>query len=137
MTLKYKALADYLAEAGTERVPLTFSQVEEIIGAQLPMSARKHRPWWSNNPTNARITDAWLQAGYKSAQVDMGGEKLVFIKAENPPHNDNGLRRSLLGALKDEITIAAGVDLTQPALPEQSEQFEKKGADFGTSSEAS
>ena len=115
MARKYEALTHYLKTAGTEHVPLGFEQVEEIIGTKLPPSARKHRPWWSNNPDNARITHAWLNAGYKSAQVDMAGETLVFVKDETAP--TAAQTPSLFGALKDQITIAENVDLTAPVFP--------------------
>ena len=136
MAHKYEALTEYLKNAGTEQVPLGFAQVEEIIGKALPMSARKHRPWWSNNPDNARITHAWLKAGYKSAQVDMGGETLVFVKDEESGAMQREASKSLLGCLKDEITIAQGVDLTAPVLPEWAQQFDKKWAAFDQSGEA-
>ena len=74
---KYQPLTDHLRGSGAAVVPMTFEQVERVIGAKLPPSARK-RAWWSNNPTNNVMTKAWLAAGYESTRVDMTDGKLVF-----------------------------------------------------------
>ena len=59
---------------------MTFEDIEAVIGATLPPSARKHRAWWSNNSTNSPMTLAWRAGGYESASVDMAHGKLVFRK---------------------------------------------------------
>ena len=59
---------------------MTFEDIEEVLGAKLPPSARKHRAWWSNNPTNSPMTLAWRAGGYESARVDMEKGNLVFRK---------------------------------------------------------
>ena len=59
---------------------MTFEDIEEVIGATLPPSARKHRAWWSNNSTNSPMTLAWRAGGYESASVDMANGTLVFRK---------------------------------------------------------
>lgn len=126
---KYDVLSAYLQKQPTEEVPMTFGQIENLIGDKLPASARKHRPWWSNNPSNSVITHAWLKAGYKSARVDMAGEKLVFVRnapglggmgvAEaprpfTPPLVQKGsfVARVRL-ALSGSVTIAPGADVTE------------------------
>ena len=78
---KYGPLETHLRRSGQTSVPMTFGEIEHVIGAKLPPSAFKHRPWWSNNPSNSVITHAWLGAGYKTAEVDMTGRKLVFRKS--------------------------------------------------------
>ncbi len=131
--MKYQLLEAHLLECRESAVPMTFDEVEEIIGTGLPPSAFKHRSWWSNNPSNSVITHAWLSAGYKSAEVDMTGQKLVFRKSgpdgslsdtgdAGPPTVDPeaaGMpRQSILdrisGALKGTVTVKPGTDLTQP-----------------------
>jgi hypothetical protein len=57
---------------------MSFAEIEAVVGAPLPLSARRHRGWWSNNPGNSGATRAWLDAGYRTAEVDMAGERLVF-----------------------------------------------------------
>ena len=130
---KYAPLADYLLSSGQDSVPMTFSEIEQIIGAELPQSAFTHRAWWSNNPTNNVMTHAWLEAGYTTAEVDMAAHTLVFRKAaQYAPAAKSGsgeLREAVaapaaaeadsfslvFGALKGTVTIKPGTDLTAPA----------------------
>jgi hypothetical protein len=121
---KYAPLRDFLKKQNRQLVRVTFTEIEKVIGAPLPASARKHRPWWSNNPSNSVITDAWLEAGYRSEQVDMEKGTLVFRRVQSPPEaaaapSDGGPRNRhpLFGALKGLIRIPRGVDLTEPADP--------------------
>ena len=125
---KYAALEVHLRESGQESVTMTFAEIERVIGADLPPSAFKHRPWWSNNPSNSVITHSWLKAGYKTENVDMASKKLDFVKtAQYPPAAEIGshvLRDAapaeaasfslVFGALKGTVTIKEGADLTAP-----------------------
>lgn len=128
--MKYEALETFLADKGFEEIPLSFSEIEKIIGRKLPPSARKHRPWWSNNPSNSAMTRAWLEAGYKTERVDMGSEKLVFRRMRRKPSTPTPPaapsapaasaearpqgRFPLLGCLKGSVRVMPGVDLTEP-----------------------
>lgn len=60
---------------------MSFAEVESVLGFALPPAARRYRAWWSNNPTNSVITNAWLGAGFRSAQVDMANQSLRFVRA--------------------------------------------------------
>ena len=102
---------------------MTFAEIERIVGAKLPPSARKHRPWWSNNASNSVITHAWRNAGYKTAQVDMAGETLVFEKSDDGGSGDGvptlaKKEHPIFGFMKGTVTIPPGVDLTEPADPD-------------------
>ena len=77
---RYAPLETYLRESGRAEIPMTFEDIEEVIRATLPPSARKHRAWWSNNSTNSPMTLAWRAGGYESASVDMANGTLVFRK---------------------------------------------------------
>ena len=130
---KYAPLAAHLRKVGQETVPMTFADIERIIGTNLPPSAFKHRPWWSNNSANSVITRSWLEAGYKTAKVDMAGQKLMFVKsspyvpapeaggrmlrdeAREPAAADTVSFSLVFGALKGTVTVKAGIDLTAPA----------------------
>ena len=127
---KYEPLAIFLKKQGTKEIRMTFEQIERLIGSKLPASASEHRAWWSNNPSNSVITKAWLDAGYRTEDVDMTGRKLVFRKdlrtdqaaGSNPFNADaNASRDPLFGWLKGTVTIAPGVDLTEPADPDWGE----------------
>lgn len=77
VTSKYHSLTDHLRRSGAPAVPMTFADVERVIGAKLPRSAAE-RAWWSNNPANNVMTRAWRAAGYESTRVDMRNRTLVF-----------------------------------------------------------
>ena len=142
---KYEPLADHLRRLGQTALPMTFSEIEKIIGSGLPASAFRHRAWWSNNPTNSVITYAWLKAGYKTAKVDMPGRRLVFCKAaqagpllqaengpptvpiDGPPARADaeasepaaaGFFQRIFGSLKGTVTVKPGTDLTEPVETE-------------------
>jgi hypothetical protein len=127
---KYSALADYLRAQKSDEVPMTFAQVERIVGAKLPASHR-YRSWWSNNSFNSVMTQAWLDAGFESTHVDMKKRTLVFrkINQERRQSVEGALKRAAVskrhpsfGALKGLVRIAPGTDLTEPADPEWGDQ---------------
>lgn len=114
---KYAPLEVHLRTSGQERVPMTFEEIERVIGAPLPPSARRHSAMWSNNPTNWVMTQHWLAAGYRTEKVDMKNGRLVFRRAapDVPPADaGGGSFARTFGALKGTVTIAPGVDLTAP-----------------------
>jgi hypothetical protein len=123
---KYTPLGDYLRKKQTKLVPMTFAEIERIIGAKLPRS-QQYPAWWSNNPWNNVMTQVWLDAGFETEQVDVVGRKVVFRKVRDtaaaeenssPGSPDAPKPRSLIGWLKGTVQVAPGVDLTEPADPE-------------------
>ena len=125
---KYDPLQHHLAKKGMDHVPMSFEEIEALIGGALPPSARKHRAWWSNNPSNSVITHAWLSAGYKSSDVDLARESLVFRKdaeaAPAPAPAEPSSGQPAFGAMKGSIVVRADIDLTQPADPAWSAVYE-------------
>jgi hypothetical protein len=142
--MKYDPLRRYLRQQARSRVPMTFQQIESVIGGALPASARKHRPWWANDATGHAHAKAWLEAGYRTEQVDMEGEKLVFVRAPDwvekemaesaatyAPQAANALH-PMIGALKGLLWIDPTLDLAKPVLdPDEWERMldEKYGED--------
>jgi hypothetical protein len=116
---KYSALGVFLRRQRTGHVPLTFSKIEEVIEGKLPASAR-YSAWWSNNPTNNVMTKVWLEAGFRSEQVDVPGRKVVFRRAQTttPASISTSDHHPLFGALKGLVQITPGTDLTRPADPD-------------------
>jgi hypothetical protein len=75
---KYEPLTEFLQKQPSGEVRMSFAQIERVVGFKLPPVAQRHRAWWSNSPTNNVMTRAWLDAGFRSEQVDMTARKLVF-----------------------------------------------------------
>ena len=56
--------------------------MERLLGFGLPASARAHPQWWSNNLGSHVAVRAWRHAGWRTSRVDVGGERLVFVRDE-------------------------------------------------------
>ena len=115
--MKYEPFKTYLLRQTASQVPLTFAEIERIIGQKLPSSARKYPAWWSNNPSNNVMTASWLEAGYESGRVDIGAGRLVFRRARHslppqPPEDDP--LKGLYGCMEGTIRFLPDVDLTAP-----------------------
>ena len=147
---KYDKLGAYLRARGANEVPMSFAEIERVIGAKLAPRAQFHRAWWSNNPSNNVMTKVWRDAGFKTERVDTAAGTVVFKRVEDAkqeatmttqhppgmeddarefkpaePEGEKKPRRSpLWGALKGTFTIEPGWDLTRPAMdPEEWEEL--------------
>ena len=139
---KYDRLGAYLRDQGQETVSMSFCDIERIVGHKLPKS-QKHQAWWSNSTSNNVMTQVWLDAGYRSEQVDVARGKLVFHRVENAitglqeetrmfksaptftPPLQKVARHPAIGAMKGTFTIEPGYDLTRPALdPDEIAEWE-------------
>lgn len=113
---KYQPLTEFLAQAPGSEAPMTFAQIERVIGHPLPAS-KKYPAWWSNNPSNNVMTRAWLAAGYQTERVDIAGERLVFRRtatAAKPSALIGSLLERIQARLGGTVTVSSGVDLTAP-----------------------
>lgn len=131
---KYSKLEEFLMFRREPEVPMTFEEIEEIIGSKLPPAARRWRAWWANNVSSGAMTRSWMRAGFESARVDMAGGRLVFRRRADRPdarEADPALavaeaaaaysvrgRHPLRGALQGLVRVAPGTDLTAPADPD-------------------
>lgn len=122
---KYDSLKSFLKGQRSDLVPMTFHEVEAVVGLKLPNSKR-YPAWWSNNPSNNVMTKIWLEAGFMTEQVDIGGERLVFRRTRESSLNASssrptsrapsagGLVAGLRKALGGTVRFAPGYD---PATP--------------------
>ena len=119
---KYEPLTHFLSGQPATEVPMTFGEIERVLGVPLPDSKR-HPAWWSNNPSNNVMTRAWLKAGFRTERVDIAGERLVFRRqgkdAEPRPRAEDapplaGFFDGVRARLGGTVRVAPGVDLTQP-----------------------
>jgi len=77
---KYYPLYEYLHRLSQdEPVTFTFDQLEAIIGASLPPSARTSRAWWANSDTPQGRS--WQEAGWLVDAVAVDESWVVFRPA--------------------------------------------------------
>jgi hypothetical protein len=134
---KYSPLKDFLAEQDKELVPMSFDEIEHVLGEALPAS-KQYPAWWSNNPSNNVMTKEWIAAGYQTESVDIAGEKLVFRRVKKsgplpptPGKNPSGAavadaapgRLPFFGFMKGKMTIEPGYDISKPIDVEWGEPF--------------
>ena len=76
---KYDPLHSYLVNLPERSVRMTFSQIERILGFELPSSARRYNAWWANqrdgNHSHAR---SWLDAHYETQWLDLNSQAVTF-----------------------------------------------------------
>lgn len=111
---KYQPITEFLRGQPVSEWRASFQKIESILGFSLPRSARSHPAWWANNPGGHSHCLAWLDAGWKTEQIDLEAEKVTFRKVRAAAEPNMHLRPSLFGGLKGTVTIAPGVDLTEP-----------------------
>ncbi len=76
---KYDPLHRYLRRQTSTEVILTFPEIENLLVALLPKSARR-REWWANetSETTSHVQcRAWMSAGYDAFPA-LADERVVF-----------------------------------------------------------
>ena len=79
---KYQRLHEHLKSTTSDHWQFTFREIESIIGASLPASAYRHAAWWSNTGSHSQA-NAWLAAGFRSTNVDLHAEQVIFARQPN------------------------------------------------------
>jgi CBS domain-containing protein len=81
---RYALLAIFLQHQrrDTERIQLTFADIERILGGELPLSARQHRAWWANDSVSHVQSQQWLEANWRVVSVNMSEEKVTFARTK-------------------------------------------------------
>jgi hypothetical protein len=76
----YAPLQKYLTERYAERVVLTFSEIEDLIGFTLPALARQEQAWWAEPLADSPRSDqsrSWTQA-HRTATPNLQARKVLF-----------------------------------------------------------
>jgi hypothetical protein len=75
---KYDLLRRHLDGSTTERMTMTFAEIENVLGFRLPASARRHQAWWANAGESHAHAAAWLDAGWRTSQLELADERVTF-----------------------------------------------------------
>jgi hypothetical protein len=77
---QYKGLHKYLHERFANRLVLTFSEIEDLLGFSLPEEACRDLAWWRLSETTvvaSAQSNAWALAG-RTATVNLSARCVVF-----------------------------------------------------------
>lgn len=109
---------------------MSFKEVAAAAKVALPASAFRYPQWWENDAEHHVQAKAWLEAGYKTENIDLDAKRVEFVRTAKPArgvrempeafdHDVEGPKNvkvhPMIGALKGTFTIK-GWDVTKPAL---------------------
>jgi hypothetical protein len=82
MSGTYLLLYKYLENRYADTVVLTFAEIEDLLGFELPDQARLHREWWTATDVNAgsNYSDSWVLAS-RTAVPNLMARTVVFERA--------------------------------------------------------
>ena len=83
---KFRALWAWLRDQPGTELPVTFDEIEEVIGTPLPRSCRKHPAHWSSYEGSA-VARAIQDAGWTATKVNLGQQRLVLVRRYRAPAN--------------------------------------------------
>ncbi|WP_181707388.1 hypothetical protein [Chthonobacter rhizosphaerae] len=124
-------LKSFLEASPTERVTLSFRQIEMLSGEALPDSLRVANGWVDPQPDAEGIHRDLSEAGFVPADVDPTALRVVLhrsgpthaanleaagVEPTSDEHGRKRRRHPAFGALKGLISVAPGYDLTQPTI---------------------
>ena len=148
---KYDRLGAFLRKQARESVPMTFAEIEQVVGVKLPKS-QMYQAWWSNSTSNNVMTQVWLDAGYRTEQVDVVHGRLVFRRvsagngtpagmrveppmfrtdAQTTPPGGKLTHHPAFGAMKGMFTVEPGYDIASSdpeIVAEWEDAIERKAA---------
>lgn len=81
-TTKYDPLEEKLSASALDEICMSFSEMEEILGFELPPSARRYPAWWSNGGHSQ--SESWMKAGYTVNSVDFINGEIRFVREGAP-----------------------------------------------------
>lgn len=130
---KYATLSDWLqSQPGKiDQVQLTFDQVEEIMGTDLPASAYNHRAWWSNDAIGHSHSQEWLDAGWRTTYVNMTEGKVTFTRIGEREKAYISFFSKLLDDLKKKVDFSVKTPSPDGASWIVIQNVPRIGASFG------
>ena len=79
MEKKYLPLATFFTNIQDDTISLTYSEIENIMGHQLPNTAYLNSSWWKKEKLPFTHYEAWKNAGYKVSTINVG-VSITFMK---------------------------------------------------------
>jgi len=79
---KYSSLRRHLERETGPAVERTFDEIDDVVGG-LPASARRYSAWWSNEREGTHVqARAWMDAGWRVANVNpLTAKRVRFTRA--------------------------------------------------------
>ncbi|WP_066066183.1 DUF7662 domain-containing protein [Neobacillus soli] len=77
---KYEPLYQFLKSKDSNRLVMTYKEVEDVLGFTLPPSASKYLAWWDSASQHTQAY-SWTKAGFK-ANPNLKDKKIEFVKYE-------------------------------------------------------
>lgn len=122
---KYADLTAYLIKQDKSK-PHTvhFSEIERVIGAALPESARLYQAWWANQSGKGHSQAvSWCCVGWNTKDVDLANQRVTFFYVEEKL----SAKAKLVETLKSEaggLTIEQAKRQLAATFGVQAEQIE-------------
>ncbi|MGE7622287.1 N-acetyltransferase family protein [Viridibacillus sp. NPDC096237] len=82
---KYIPLAEYFSSAKGDKIQLSFTEIETIMGHSLPNSSYLNKSWWKKTKPPLKHYLAWVEQGYYVTTIQPG----YHVTFEKPSSSDN------------------------------------------------
>jgi hypothetical protein len=117
---KMEPLNRHLRDMASDQWRPSFYAIEQIIGTKLPNSARNHEAWWSNDAAPGRQSWAWLDAGFRTADVSLSRGEVRFYRQITATSKRSEGQSESIGLHKTSY-------VTAPSLEKLKQRQEKLG----------
>ncbi|MCP2326929.1 hypothetical protein HDA40_005436 [Hamadaea flava] len=77
-TSKYQPITEWLKAQTADTLPLTFTEMEDVLGQLLPPSARRHLPYWYDHQNS--LGKAIKAAGFRPQGADLTAEQVTLVR---------------------------------------------------------
>jgi hypothetical protein len=112
---KYEPIEAFLRALKVSRYRADFQHLEKLLGFPLPRSAFQYPAWWSNDATGHSHARAWLEAGWRTEEVDVQGRKVTFKRVAAEQAGPPPAKRDPWGCMAGTVTVLPGTEVTAPA----------------------
>lgn len=123
--MKYDPLKAYLQAIPQSKrsVAMSFSQIEDLLGDNLPQSAFKYAAWWANQSYGSQAP-SWLDAGFIVDEVNLQRRQITFVRGNRTNGRDANNKHAGQGDINDpqpflqETLLQSGFLRGVPTIPD-------------------